>query len=112
MVFRGWLDGEMDAVLFERDFARGTVPVSSVVPKSYELGDSIYTFVGWSTELQPAYSDAVYTARYSARLKTEGMENLLDYLNPSASKIIREGQLIILLNGKMYNALGGEVTNP
>ena len=112
VVFRGWQDGEMDAVLFERDFARGTIPISSVAPESYEMGDSVYTFVGWSPELQPAYSDAVYTARYFARLKTEGMENLLDYLNPSASKVIQEGQLIILLNGKMYNALGGEITNP
>ena len=71
-----------------------------------------YTFSGWSPAVKPATDDADYTAQYSTEERFPGggtsLEDVQGDKVPSI-KVLIDGQLFILRDGKIYNILGTRV---
>lgn len=66
-----------------------------------------YTFKGWKPKIIPAGGDATYVATFSSAPIEQGVENVVTDQS-SYRKIIRDGQLFILLDDKTYTVTGAE----
>jgi len=100
-----WLNA--DSTVLEKDSADyGSMPsYDGETPVKERDDDYVYIFSGWSPELTEVTADATYTAVFTAQ-STEGIENSEISTQNSAIKVLRDGQLIIISNGREYNAQG------
>ena len=68
-----------------------------------------YVFCGWTPKVVIATNDAIYTATYLERDKTEGIEEVESGKSKVGSrKILRDGHLYIRRGEKIYTVLGTE----
>jgi uncharacterized repeat protein (TIGR02543 family) len=66
-----------------------------------------YTFIGWSKSIKNITADLTVIAQYEKI--PEGLEEISQEPKANSQKLIINGQLYILRDGKMYNVLGVEV---
>ena len=76
-------------------------------PTKEPTDEFTYTFVKWAPNLVAVTDNATYMAVYESHSRTEGIEDV--NADTQAIKVIREGQLFIIRNGKTYDAQGQEV---
>lgn len=107
--FLNW-DG---TVLQESEIREGFTPAyageTPVRPMDTEY---IYTFTGWDPALVAATADADYTAQYSTEERFPGGGTSLEDVQGDkvqSTKILIDGVLYILRDGKIYNILGTRV---
>ena len=93
-----------DGVIEEQQVQQDKMPVEPVVAP-YNEGGKKYVFDHWDVAPVAAIEDATYEAVYKEDTAL-GLENRE---TTKTVKVIREGQLFILRDGKMYNALGEQV---
>lgn len=72
-----------------------------------------YTFIGWDREFNNILANMTVTAVFEMT-KNQGGANAIDNIDASAKiggshKLLRDGQLFIERNGKVYNAQGAEI---
>ena len=68
-----------------------------------------YVFIGWSKPLTNITADISVQALYEARMAIDETEADSRNQKTGSRKLIRDGQLLIIRNGKMYNAQGTEI---
>ena len=68
-----------------------------------------YVFIGWSKPLTNITADLSVQALYEARMAIDETEADSRNQKTGSRKLIRDGQLLIIRNGKMYNAQGTEI---
>jgi hypothetical protein len=97
------------STLLTLNVAEGDVPqYIGITPTRPEDEEYTYTFIGWSPEIVPATEDATYIATYEATPKSQDIEETLSAKTKNA-KFMRNGQLLIETNGKIYNVIGAGV---
>ncbi len=105
ITFANW-DG---ATLQSSQVEEGTLPLyTGATPERPEDEQYIYTFNGWSPAVVAAAADATYTATYTATPKSQGIEEVPSDQVP-CTKVLRDGQILILRGEKVYNAQGALV---
>lgn len=83
----------------------GEMPACSVTPTLASTEEWIYTFTGWSPALTAVTANAVYTAVYDREPNPgQGIDNT--DVRPQPTKILRNGQIFILIGDKMYTIQG------
>lgn len=98
-------DGTVLQVLTEVE--EGEIPVyTGETPTRPDDSQYTYTFIGWTPEITEATADATYTATYDA-LVLAALSNIEQM--SQLTKIIEDGQLFILRDGKTYTVQGQEV---
>ena len=99
---------EDGSVLCSEQWNYGTMP-SCDEPTKADDEQYTYTFAGWNPSVVAVSVDAEYWATYTATPKPT--TNIVPVANneQSATKIMRNGQLFILREGKTYNAHGARV---
>ena len=75
----------------------------------YSDGANIYTFIGWDKEIpEKVVGEATYTATYTvAPVLPTALENQQSQI--TNQKLLKDGHLFILRDGKIYNAQGARV---
>lgn len=106
VTFLNW-DGE---VLQSTTIDYGTMPeYLGVIPTKLEDNYYIYTFSGWEPEIAIVVANAEYTAQYDATDKIATAIENTQSNEGKTYKLFRNGQLLILRDGKTYNAMGQEI---
>jgi uncharacterized repeat protein (TIGR02543 family) len=100
-------------VTFDINYDEGTNPEAQTVllgEKATEPADPTregYTFTGWDTdEWQNVRREIKVYATY--KKAEQGMDDVQSD-KVQCTKVIRDGQLLIIRDGKMYNVMGAEV---
>ena len=105
VTFANW-DG---AVLQSSQVEDGKMPIySGETPVRPEDEQYTYTFSGWTPQIVAATADATYTAQYVAKDKHEGLEDIQED-NIPCTKVVRNGQILILRGEKEYTLTGQEI---
>lgn len=86
----------------------GQIP-THVIPTKEETEEYTYTFAGWAPEVVEVTDNATYIATYTAHSKTEGIEDVKANADTNATKILRDGQVLIQKGEKTYTVTGQEV---
>ncbi|MBQ2520038.1 MAG: leucine-rich repeat protein [Paludibacteraceae bacterium] len=85
-----------------------TLPVyTGDTPVRPEDDEYTYTFNGWSPAIVIATADATYTATYAAQRKNQAVDNVESV--SQVTKILRDGQILILRGEKVYTLTGQEI---
>lgn len=101
-------DEDGTTVLDAREWDYGMIP-SCEIPRKEADQLYRYEFDQWIPALAPVTTEAAYTASYKALpLITTDLQDVLEKY-PSAQKLLRDGQLLILRGDKIYTATGQEV---
>lgn len=101
-------DEDGTTVLDAREWDYGMIP-SCEIPRKEADQLYRYEFDQWIPALAPVTTEAAYTASYKALpLITTDLQDVLEK-DPSAQKLLRGGQLLILRGDKIYTATGQEV---
>ena len=88
--------------------ATGTIPeYTGETPVRPGDDQYTYTFKGWTPELAEVTEDAVYTAEFTAEEATAILHIESDQVQ--CTKILRDGQILILRGDKTYTLTGAEV---
>ena len=66
-----------------------------------------YKFIGWSKPITNITADLTVIAQYEKI--PEGLDQITNDLSPITNKVIIDGHLFILRDGKTYNVMGVEV---
>jgi hypothetical protein len=66
-----------------------------------------YTFIGWSKPIKNITADLTVIAQYEKI--PEGLDQITNDQSPITNKVIIDGQLYLMYQGKMYNVQGVEV---
>ncbi len=105
ITFANWDGTELQSSQVEE----GTMPeYTGATPERPEDEQYTYTFNGWSPAIVAAIADATYTAQYVSKDKHEGLVEVPSDQIPS-TKVLRDGQVYIERNGKVYTVTGTEV---
>ena len=99
---------EDGTILCAAEWEYGTIP-NCEAPTKPDDEEYRYTFDKWEPDVEPVTKDAIYTASYIATPKSEDVVNVSDRGTTTIHKILREGNLYILRDGKTYNAQGARV---
>ena len=95
-------------VLQNSQVLEGTIPIYIESEPSRPNDEQYsYTFIGWTPQIVAAVADANYFAIYMAKSIKEGLENVSDTI--SSSKIIHDGQILIIRGDKTYTVTGLEI---
>ena len=95
-------------ILSSKEWEYGSTPTCEE-PTRPEDEEYTYEFAGWTPDIVPVTEDASYTATYTAHEKhPAGMEQVATD-NMQLFKFIRNGQLYLIREGKMYNAQGARI---
>ena len=95
-------------ILSSKEWEYGSTPTCEE-PTRPEDEEYTYEFAGWTPDIVPVTEDASYTATYTAHEKhPAGMEQVTTD-NMQLFKFIRNGQLYLIREGKMYNAQGARI---
>lgn len=99
-----------DGTLLQRsEVLENTMPVyEGEIPTREEDELFTYVFKGWSPEIVPVTTYAIYYATFEATYKEQDIENTQEDLVQN-TKILRNGQLLIIRDGKTYTVTGMEV---
>lgn len=101
-------DEDGTTVLDAREWDYGMIP-SCEIPRKEADQLYRYEFDQWIPALAPVTTEAAYTASYKALpLITTDLQDVLEK-DPSAQKLLRDGQLLILRGDKTYTVTGQEV---
>ena len=95
-------------VLQSSEMEEGSMPVYKGTKPTREPSDNItYIFTGWSPAITLVSKDADYIAQYS---QASGIEEIVadDYYDKTV-KVIIDGQLYIIRDGRIYNTQGALV---
>lgn len=107
--FLNW-DG---TVLQEGEIREGFLPAyNGETPDRPMDTEYIYTFSGWEPALVAATADADYTAQYSTEERFPGGGTSIEDVQGDkvhSTKVLIDGVLYILRDGKIYNILGTQV---
>lgn len=98
-------------ILCNQHLTYGDIPYCAE-PTKPATAQYTYTFAGWVPTVVPVTGDATYTATYTATpvnppVDPTGLNNI--GTNAKAVKVLRDGQLFIIRNGKIYTVTGQEV---
>ena len=106
--FVTFLDEDETTVLCQHQWPEGAMPSCGTPYKESNTSYS-YAFSHWSPNVVNVTEDAVYVAVYQATpLIITGYEQLTGHETPV--KLMNDGKLLILMpDGRKYNALGQEV---
>ena len=105
ITFVNWDNTELQSSFVQQ----GKMPVyTGNTPTRPDDEHYTYVFKGWTPEIVPSEADATYTAVYNATAKSEGFEVVMN--GGTATKILRNGQILILRGDKTYN-LQGQLVN-
>ena len=103
--FKNW-DG---SVLLSKQVEEGQMPqYTGTTPTKPDDAQYTYTFSGWTPQIVAATADATYTATYTDTPRNQGIENVQGN-EVQSTKVIKDGQVLILRNGKTYTMQGQEV---
>ena len=102
-----FLDEDETTVLDQREWSYGATP-ECAIPTKAEDSNNTYLFANWIPNIEPVTSTATYVATYTATPKTPTDITTLLY-ESGCSKLLRNGQLLILRGEKMYTVDGREV---
>ena len=98
-------------VLQKVNVAENTLPeYTGDTPVRPEDAEYTYTFKDWSPAIVVATTDATYTATYTRHRKSEAVEQVQSN-DPQlrATKILRDGQILILRGDRAYTLTGQEI---
>lgn len=102
ITFVNWDGTELQASPVEEN----TLPVyTGATPERPEDERYTYSFNGWTPTIVIASADATYTATYTATPKSQGIEDVLSD-QVQCTKVIRNGQILILRGDKTYTTDG------
>ena len=88
----------------------GATP-SCATPTKAEDEQYTYSFKGWNPEITSVTGDATYEAVFEAKEKTpSGVDNVQSD-NVPCTKVIKDGQLLLIYKGTIYNVLGNRIDN-
>ncbi len=105
ITFVNW-DG---ATLQSSQVTEGEMPeYTGATPERPEDEQNTYSFKGWSPAIVTATADATYTASYAATPKSQGIDNV-QRDDVQCTKVLRDGQIVILRGEKVYDMTGQEV---
>ena len=95
-------------ILSSKEWEYGTIPTCEE-PTKPEDEQYTYEFAGWTPEVVPVTTGATYTATYTAHEKHPADVEHVSSADLRLIKFIRNGQLYLLRDGKLYNAQGARV---
>lgn len=99
-----WVDEDGVTVLYEAEFAYGSMPeYGGADPVKEATAEYTYSFAGWTPEVVEVVGTATYTATYTATLFT-GVDNAAN--NQAAVKVVENGIVYIVRAGKKYAITG------
>ena len=105
ITFANWDGTELQSSQVEE----GTLPeYTGATPERPEDEQYTYSFNGWTPTIVIASADATYTATYTATPKSQGIEDVQGN-NVQCTKIVHNGQILILRGDKTYTLQGQEV---
>lgn len=97
-----------DTILVSQEVEYNTMPVPPANPVKKEDEQFTYTFAGWSPTIVPATEDAAYKATYTAKPKSEGIEDIFFEVKPQ--KVLENGNIHIFLpDGRKYSIFGNQI---
>ena len=105
ITFANWDGTELQSSQVEE----GTLPeYTGATPERPEDEQYTYSFNGWTPTIVIASADATYTATYTATPKSQGIDNV-QRDDVQCTKVLRDGQIVILRGEKVYSITGQEV---
>ena len=105
ITFANWDGSELQSSQVEE----GTLPeYTGATPERPEDEQYTYSFNGWTPTIVIASADATYTATYTATPKSQGIDNV-QRDDVQCTKVLRDGQIVILRGEKVYSITGQEV---
>ena len=105
ITFANWDGTELQSSQVEE----GTLPeYTGATPERPENEQYTYSFNGWTPTIVIASADATYTATYTATPKSQGIDNV-QRDDVQCTKVLRDGQIVILRGEKVYSITGQEV---
>jgi hypothetical protein len=99
---------EDGSLIEESEWEYGSIPSCSITPVKESTDTETYVFAGWSPQITAVTEDVTYTAVFTNSDIHTGVEGI-----PAATdniyKILRDGQILILRDDKIYTITGQEV---